>query len=555
MLEEERVNEALQAEGEYKTAVEEAYDYVENFDILETITNVGNDEVFTPRKTADMMLNSLPDEVWHNPDYRWLNPATKNGIFEREIAIRLDEGLKDVIPDTEKRRKHILQNMIFSIGQTKFTANVARRTLYYCSQANRQCDGLKAPDGHYVNGYAIGNGSWFSDEEGNILTPNTDHDIDPKTKKCKYCGIAHDSKYLDANQREKYAYEFIHINHLVLEKHLQKRFFKGDKQMKFDIIIGNPPYQLSTAKDSSQATPIYHLFVEQAISLRPKYICMIIPSRWYSGGMGLDNFRNNMMKDKHIEIINDFPNASDCFPANNISGGVCFFLWNRDSSVKQTKFITHKNGIVDSSSRPLDEFPVLVRYNKAVDIIRKVIALKEPTLESLVSSISPYGIPTNYDFKEKGGPGYLTTYTSKGIKYVEKKAVTKVSGYENKYKVLVSQTIPGKAGEPGPDGLHPVIASTTKVIEKDEICTHSYILIGKFDEKEQADNLLTYLKTLFARFLIYMTVSSIHLSKSSFIFVPAQDFSKTLTDKELFEKYHINEDEISFIKSIIKEMV
>ena len=133
-------NEALEAEGEYKTAVEDAYDYVENFDILETITNVGNDEVFTPRKTADMMLDALPEEVWHNPNYKWLNPATKNGIFEREIAIRLDKGLEAIIPDAEARRKHILQNMIFSIGQTKFTSNVARRTVYYCSQANRRCE-------------------------------------------------------------------------------------------------------------------------------------------------------------------------------------------------------------------------------------------------------------------------------------------------------------------------------------------------------------------------------------------------------------------------------
>ena len=178
-------NDALNAEGQYKTAVESASDYIEKFDILETITNVGNDEVFTPKKTCDMMLDILPEEVWHNPNYKWLNPSTKNGIFEREIAIRLDEGLKEIIPDVEKRRKHILQNMIYSIGQTKFTANVARRTLYYCSQANRKCDGIKAEDGHYVNGYSIGNGTWFDDEEGNIKTPKTEHEFG-KDKKCKF---------------------------------------------------------------------------------------------------------------------------------------------------------------------------------------------------------------------------------------------------------------------------------------------------------------------------------------------------------------------------------
>lgn len=217
-------NEALEAESKYQSAVESANEYIENFDILETITNVGNDEVFTPRKTCDMILDSLPDEVWHNPNYKWLNPATKNGIFEREIAIRLDDGLKGVIPDQKKRRKHILQNMIYAIGQTKFTANVAKRTVYYCSQANRACDGIKAEDGYYVNGYAIGNGTWFEDEEGNIKTPCTDHlfidasgnkmpiDITDKGKekyRCLFCRIGAKSQYNDDRQREKYAYEFI----------------------------------------------------------------------------------------------------------------------------------------------------------------------------------------------------------------------------------------------------------------------------------------------------------------------------------------------------------
>jgi len=261
MLDENERNVALEAEGKYKTAVESANDYIENFDILETITNVGNDEVFTPRKTCDMILDSLPEEVWHNQNYKWLNPATKNGIFEREIAIRLDEGLKDQIPDTEQRRKHILQNMIYSIGQTRFTANVARRTVYYCSQANRKCDEIKASDGHYINGYAIGNGTWFDDEEGNILTPNINHTFvddkgnvmpesctteEKKKYRCKYCGINGASSYNDANQLETYAYEFIHFNGEELLKHLQDRFFGGNKEMKFDIVIGNPPYHLIT---------------------------------------------------------------------------------------------------------------------------------------------------------------------------------------------------------------------------------------------------------------------------------------------------------------------
>lgn len=257
---EESKNVAIRAEKDHTSAVESAYDYLEHFDILETITNVGNDEVFTPRKTCDMILDSLPEEVWHNPNYKWLNPATKNGIFEREIAIRLDRGLKDIIPDEETRKKHILQNMIFAIGQTKFTANVARRTLYYCSQANRKCDGIKAPDGHYVNGFAIGNGTWFDDEEGNIKTPRTEH-VFERNGKCKFCGIPSSSKYNSPDQREHYAYEFIHYGKLALERHLQDLFFKGDRTMKFDVIVGNPPYMLTDGGGGSSSKPIYNLFV------------------------------------------------------------------------------------------------------------------------------------------------------------------------------------------------------------------------------------------------------------------------------------------------------
>lgn len=348
MLAENEKNDALEAEDKYKTAVESANDYIENFDILETITNVGNDEVFTPRKTCDMILDSLPEEVWHNPDYKWLNPATKNGIFEREIAIRLDNGLKDIIPDIEQRRRHILQNMIYSIGQTRFTANVARRTVYYCSQANRKCDGIKASDGHYVNGYAIGNGTWFDDEEGNIKTPNINHtfadekgrlmpsscsDEEKKKYRCKYCGISGGSAYNDANQRETYAYEFIHFSGDELLKHLQDRFFGGNRKMKFDIIIGNPPYQLSDGGAQASARPIYQFFVQQAISLKPKYISMIMPSRWMIGGKGLDDFRASFISDKHIKVLNDFMDSKVCFPNNDIKGGVASFYGTKITTI------------------------------------------------------------------------------------------------------------------------------------------------------------------------------------------------------------------------------
>jgi site-specific DNA-methyltransferase (adenine-specific) len=549
----EKKNDALEAEQTYKTAVESANDYIENFDILETITNVGNDEVFTPRKTCDMMLDSLPDEVWHNPNYRWLNPATKNGIFEREIAIRLDEGLKDVIPDQEKRRKHILQNMIHAIGQTKFTANVARRTLYYCSSANRACDGILAEDGHYVNGYAIGNGTWFKTEEGNIKTPNTVHTFDPKTKKCKYCGISYDSRYVDEKQREQYAYEFLHVYHLVLGKHLGKRFGNGETNMKFDIIIGNPPYQLSTNDKGIQAIPIYHSFVRQAISLSPKYLSMIIPSRWFTGGIGMDQFRDEMLKDKRIKMLHDFPKSRDCFPTVDIAGGVCYFLWDRDYN-GPCEVISQTGEDIITSIRPLDEYPVFIRDNIGVQIVDKIFKKTNKTLDSRVSSISPFALPTNTKGVDKPFPGSVKLIASSGEFYIERSKITKGAELIDKFKVSIGQLNPDRGGvNNSSDGMSNV-TTKVKIYKPGEVFTATYLLLGSFDTLQEAENYASFIKTRFVRYLVFLTLSSMHITKDNFRFVPESDYSKKAIEKDLYSYYELTDKEISSIETLIREM-
>lgn len=562
--EEKKTSEGLSAEKKYNTAVEEASDYIEHFDILETITNVGNDEVFTPRKTADMILDSLPEEVWHNPNYRWLNPATKNGIFEREIAIRLDEGLKEIIPDKETRRKHILQNMIFAIGQTKFTSNVARRTVYYCSEANRKCDGIKAPDGHYVNGYAIGNGSWFDNEEGNIKTPCTDHEIDPKTKKCKYCGLGKESKYLDANQREKYAYEFIHVNHLVIERHLNNRFFGGNKKMKFDIIIGNPPYQLATSGSvESQAVPIYQKFVEQAKNLSPKYLCMIIPSRWMIGGFALDDFRDAMLNDKRISLLHDFMNSTDVFPTISLAGGVCYFLWESEHD-GPCKIVSHRdNGDIVTSTRflKIDGVETMIRYEEATSILKKVLSKKEKMFDSLVSQRDPYGL--NYfenghenmfkNFWKEQKQGDLKIYSfgwkRDGVNYTKPEFVTTNKESIPCHKVFISKAN-GAASNKAPYS----VISEPFVAEPGSICNMTYLLIGGFDSEVEAKNCCAYIKTKFFRFLVSLLKNTQNAYRKVYSFVPTQDFSIKWTDKMLYEKYNLNQSEIAFIETLIKEM-
>lgn len=545
-------NDALDAEEKYKSNVEKTAEYVEFFDILETINNVGNDEVFTPRKVVDRMLDSLPEEVWHNPDYRWLNPASKTGIFEREIAIRLDEGLRDIIPDVEIRRKHILQDMIFSIGQTKFTANVARRTLYYCCQANRPCDGIME-DGHYVNGYAIGNGTWFDDAEGNVKTPCSDHML--RKGKCIYCGISEKSKYLDANQREKYSYDFIHCGPGdELQTYLANRFFKGDKSVKFDVIIGNPPYQLNDGGglNGSSAKPIYQLFVENAISIKPKYICMIIPAKWYSGGKGLDKFREHMLTCQHMSHLIDYDNFKLVFPTVELAGGVCYFLWNSDY-INNVCLITNVSDKCENTEkRALNQFPVFIRNNCAVNIVDKIVSQYASFLNEKVSARLPFNITTTYKPKKQGIPCFFTQ--KDGVKFVDQNDVIDKERVLDKWKFLIPKApIAGQTDFSKPIGFY--YDGNTVIAKPGECCSESWLVAGAFNTKQEAEYFKSYIFTKIVRFLILQTVVSQNMTRKNFIFVPDLiNYNRVYDDSYLRKKWKITDAEWSLIESKIRNI-
>ena len=423
---------------------------------------------------------------------------------------------------------HIFHKQLFGIAITELTSLLSRRSLY-CS---------KYPNGEYSV-------SHFDSPEGNIRYRRIQHTW--VNGKCKFCGASKD-QWERGNDKETYAYEFIHT----LEP--EKIF-----NMKFDVIISNPPYQLDTVVGdttnvSKQAKPIYNLFVQQAKKLNPRYLSMIIPSRWFAGGLGLDSFRQEMMEDKHITKLIDFTNAKDCFPQNSVSGGVCYFLWEREQT-GLCSFTNISGNKVTTENRSLSEFPVVVRYNAAVDIIRKVRATTNEYLKEIVSPISPFAIPTKVTgAAQKNNVNILTLYTSKGIGYCPTTEVKSNSQYIPMYKIMVSQIGAEHAGEPGKDGKFRVLTSSMRVLLPNEVCTNSYVLIGKFDNKQIADNLLEYLRLKFVRFLVLQAVSSIHISKTSFTFVPMQDFSKPWTDEELYKKYNLTQEEIDFIESMIKPM-
>lgn len=501
------------------------YTSIYNPDVLSCIANLSSDEVFTPPEVANAMLDMLPQDLFSDPKTTFLDPAVKSGVFLREIAKRLLVGLEEVIPDRQARIDHIFQKQLFGIAMTEITSLLGRRSLYCSKYANSR--------------YSV---TQFPNVEGNIRYKRIQHRW--SNGKCVFCG-ASESEYGEKKREglETHAYELIHTTRI-------KEIFG----MKFDVIIGNPPYQLSTTETSRQAKPLYNLFVEQAKKLQPRYLSMIIPSRWFAGGMGLDDFRTNMLSDNKIRVLVEYANAKDCFPQNSISGGVCYFVWDRDHDGACT-FTNIREGKTITRTRSLNEFPILVRYNEAIDIVHKVLETSPQMMSNWVSPISPFALSTKERGSDKAShPTDLKLFSSAGVGYIPAIKVEKGQEYLNCYKIMISQTSAEHAGEPTKDGTFRVLSSSMRVLEPHEVCTHSYLVIGQFADKAHAGNLLAYLRTKFVRFLLLQAISSIHISKTSFSFVPQQDFSRAWSDEELYTKYNLSEDEIAFIESMIRPM-
>lgn len=498
------------------------FNNVYNPDVLACIANLSNDEVFTPPEVVNKILDMLPQTLFSDPNTKFLDPACKTGIFLREIAKRLIKGLEPIIPDLNERINHIMRNQLYGIAITELTSLLSRRSLYCSKYANSK--------------YSVAN---FSNVQGNIRFKKIRHTF--KNGSCIYCG-ASKAEYDRDDSLEQHAYEFIHV-------------LKPEEiyDMKFDVICSNPPYQLDTLGAGKQAKPLYNLFIEQAKKLNPRYMTMIIPSRWFAGGMGLDKFRNDMMNDKRIRKIVDYTNSKDCFHTLSISGGVCYFLWDRDNQ-GNCEFTNIRNGESKTMVRSLNDFSVIVRYNDAINIIEKIHKIDgESTLAKIISPLMPFGLSTNYRGSQKPSKNKtLALQSSKDITYISRSEITKGEEYIDKYKVLVSKAGSEHAGEPGKDGMFRVIPTSMRVMKPGEVCTHSYFVIGPFDNENEAKNVLNYLKTRFVRFLMLLSMSGFGLSKLVFNFVPMQDFDDTWTDEKLYEKYGLNSDEINLIESMIR---
>lgn len=500
---------------------ESLFNKVYNPDVLSCLANLSNDEVFTPPEIVNAMLDMLPQELFKNPDTKFLDPACKTGVFLREIAKRLIKGLERQFPDLQERIDHIFHKQLYGISITELTSLLSRRGVY-CS---------KYPNSEFSV-------SKFENAEGNIRFKHINHTW--KDGRCIFCG-ASQKEYDRYAELETHAYEFIHTTNA------EKIF-----NMKFDVIIGNPPYQLNTGGTKSQAIPLYHKFVEQAQKLSPRYLTMIIPARWYAGGMGLDSFRASMLNDNRIRYLVDYTNSKDCFSGVSLGGGVCYFLWDRDNPgiCKVTNIHNRNTNVME---RKLNEFPVFVRHNEAIEIIRKVSSLRENSLSEIISSLNPFGLDSSIRGNKTPTNGDITVYSSQGKGYLPEIMIKQGKALLNAYKIMVSKVTSEHASEADKNGQYKVF-SKIEILKPGEVCTFSYFIIGNFDRLIYAQNLLAYLKTKFVRFLLLQCVSSINLSRDKFSFVPMQDFSKPLTDEFLYGKYNLSDEEISFIESMIRPM-
>ena len=486
-------------------------------DILDCLAQLSNDEVPTPPRIARDMLDLLPPEVWTNPDYRWLDPFSKSGVYLREVAARLLEGLTSWEPDFDKRREHIFRNMLYGCAITTMTGMIARRSLYCSRDAGSDLSVVR-----------------FDDSDGNLPFIPADHTWTGST--CKLCG---GPKSLERAGRENYAYAFIHGAYPTEEM----------KEMKFDVIVGNPPYQIDS-DGNTRTKAIYHLFVELAIDMQPEHVLMITPSRWFAGGLGLDAYRAKMLSDPQISHIVDYPLSKDCFSGVKIRGGVSYFLWTKGHSGGCAVRTGRGHEIGPPMVRKLDAYDVFVRFNEGVGIIEKVQAENESTMASRVSSRVPFGIQGNFkEFVAEGTPGAVTLHIiGRKVEWVAREKITACEDLLPKWKTLMHRAY----GEDH-DGPYSVIANPF-VGAPDSACSDTYLVIGSFDTENEAHNLAAFLRTKFARFLIWLRMNTQDIRKDVFSFVPDLDWTRPWSDDDLYARYGLTDDEIDVIEYQIRPM-
>ncbi len=540
-----------------------------NPDVLTCLANLSNDEVFTPPEFANQMIDTLAEawaaahrgaSLWADSSVTFLDPFTKSGVFLREITKRLVDGLAYEIPDLEQRVDHILSKQIYGIGITELTTLLARRSIYCSKWANGEHSIAKS--------FATAGGNvWFERTEHTwiggtdwVLTADKNGDQIKKFKngRCKFCGASQEALDRD-DVLETHAYAFIHADDI--KTRITELF--GDN-MQFDVIIGNPPYQLNDGGFGTSAAPIYNKFVDQAKTLNPRLLTMVIPARWFAGGKGLDEFRESMLADDRVRSIDDYLNASDVFPGVGLKGGICYFLWDRDNAGPCSVTTHFKDEPVSTAIRPLltTGADVFIRFNEGLSILKKVVEVETgdgksvllpdaKRFDQLVSSRKPFGLETTFKGKQTKGPKDLLVHQNGGTGYTPRNSISANTHLIDKWKVYVGRAAPGTGNK---DTYPHRILSTPFIGAPGSISSETYLCIGPFDSETEAESAFSYLSCRLTRLLILLHKPSQDATRKVYTFVPTQSWNKTWTDEDLYAKYGITHDEQAFIESLIRPM-
>jgi len=508
-----------------------------NTDVLTCIANLSSDEVFTPPELANQMLDTLEaswanqndgDNIWKSKTVTFLDPSSKSGVFLREIVTRLNVGLTSEIPDLTERINHILTRQVFGIGITELTSLLTRRSVYCSKDANSIHSIARA----------------FTNNAGNIWYDRTEHTW--VGSKCKYCSVRKDI-FERESDRETYAYKFIHLDDVKVQ--LSEMF---GRQMKFDVVIGNPPYQMKDGAGGTSDSMIFHLFVQQAMKLEPRYLSMVIPSRWLAGGRGLDEFRKEMLGGKQLIQLVDYPVSKEVFSGVEVKGGVCYFLMAPDYHGDCNVSII-RHGESTTSIRQLDEFDVFVRETRSVEILRKVQAFNESSVTEILSADTPFGLATNFaGFHDSKRKNDISLYYGKGgkraIGFVSPATIEKNMNLIDKWKVLVP-----KAGSDGGQKVPDSVLGKPWLSPPRSVCTQTFLAFF-VDTEMQARSVESYYRTKFFRHLVSLRKLTQDALRPMYTWVPQQSWDQEWTDEKLYEKYGLSEDEIAFIESVIKPM-
>lgn len=526
-----------------------------NPDVLTCIANLSNDEVFTPPEFANRMLDTLAEawaasnegaDIWSDSRVKFLDPVTKSGVFLREIVRRLTEGLAEAIPDLEERVDHILTRQVFGIAITELTGLMARRSVYCSKRANGAhsiTKSLGTEDGNIW--FERTEHTWEGGKRKTVKDSRTGRTVTVYTdRRCRYCG-AGEGDYGRGDELETHAYAFIHTDDI---KARVAEMFGGD--MQFDVIIGNPPYQLSDGGYGTSAAPIYQLFVEKALDLEPRFAVFVTPSRWFAGGKGLNAYRARLLGDRRMRNLVDYPKLYEAFPGVKIRGGVSYFLWDRDHNGPCTiQTMWDGEPVGETAARYLDAYDVLVRRNEAVPILEKVRAKGEPTLDGRVSSGKPFGLRTFFHGKTtpRGLKDPVELYGSRKVSWIERSELPLNDAWVDDWKVLMTAVQGTSAAVETKFLSKPILAAPGTA------CTETYLVAGRFDHEEEARRYAQYLRTRFVRFLVSLRKSTQHATRDVYAFVPDIPMDRVWTDALLYERYGLTSDEVTFIESQVAE--